>query len=404
MGGRLPKNGKIDYQEFERDLQTQIKIDKQVMDNLPKEKSPEVFQANLDCVQQIDPNRITRGFVVKVPYEEKKLALSLDLLNYIDLELKPKLDQNKLERWLNTCYRIPLNIPNDRNDNQLTFIQEQPMTQMAAAPVLKTDTTDKSSIKKKKVLSSKPEDRVYVIDETGVMVLNRDAKNKLIPEGIIDPESFFAGFVSDKPVNTGFLAPNVRYYERLTNTKKNAVNHIFMFEFEPRMASIIFHFREDYQTDNGVHEEKNFDIALPYLQYFIALNEVQNKLVINYDGYLTCTNKSVTSLADSLFQLPINNIDVYGHICWGTSKAITHKPGESPSQLAYRACQTFFTTPFNNHLPPRAIVEWPNYETWATKSKADPGIALKTKYNALGNGGTPNSIINQLRTKIGGTL
>lgn len=215
--------------------------------------------------------------------------------------------------------------------------------------------------KRKRATKAVPIDPVYVITKEGCVVCDKSGK----PKGFVSHKSIASEVIDSRPVDTGLMEKNIIWMRR--NQLPNMETHSVVFEFDPMQIRLPYR-----QKEGGTIEF--IQVYLPYVQFYLHVSVTSSgttgkqQLTLS-NGVISCTNQPVRSLDDPIYELPLNNIQDHGGICWGWGDGSKIHQLETDTPLAYakRICTTFFSIPFNTHLQPN----WPeglrSYADWTEK-------------------------------------
>lgn len=214
--------------------------------------------------------------------------------------------------------------------------------------------------KRKRATKSVPIDPVYVITKEGCVVCDKLGK----PKGFVSHKSIASEVIDSRPVDTGLMEKNIIWMRR--NQLPTMETHSVLFEFDPMQIRI------PYRQVEGKDIEF-LQIYLPYVQFYLHISSVptstgKQQLTLS-NGVISCTTQPIRSLDDHIYELPVNNIQDAGTICWGYGSGSKMHQLDTDTPLAYakRVCNTFFSIPFNTHLQPN----WPeglrSYAEWTEK-------------------------------------
>jgi hypothetical protein len=186
-----------------------------------------------------------------------------------------------------------------------------------------------------------------------------------IPIG--DVKDLFSENLQETPI----LDKNCIYYSSSVDSKTGLKTYVLIYEFDPRSVVINF--------DDGTKKFKTFNIALPYVQFYLKISQDKNGncIPLSDETYISCTKRPIKALSDQVFSLPMNNIYAEeGNICWGYNPIAKSK---DPFVMARTMCNNFFTIPFNDDLVPDPS-SIGGYAYWAAQTKANPMFILDANF------------------------
>lgn len=262
---------------------------------------------------------------------------------------------------------------------------------MEAATVVKEPKPRK--VLKRKKLTSDPENRVYVLSKEGMVVLDRNG-DECTMAGWIEPEVFLDSIQSDKPLESGILSKNLLYFNRkpISDSK---IDVSAIYQFDPTIISI------KYEKDGVV---KNYNLGMPYLQFYCKLSIVNGKNTISPVAYLTCSKAPIADLTSMTYVLPMNNVRADGSICWGYNNTLKFQENTPLFEMGRQAALAFFASTFNDHIPPTIITDLdspnpnPNrmtfYDVWHAKTIENPLFMTRANLNTCN---TAKNILALLR-------
>ncbi len=229
-----------------------------------------------------------------------------------------------------------------------------------ASPLAQTPTPAPAP-KRKRATRATPIDPIYVVSKEGCVVCDKAGK----PKGFVSHKSIASEVIDSRPIDTGLLEKNIIWMRR--NQVPNMETHSVLFEFDPMQIRI------PYRQVEGKDIEL-LQIYLPYVQFYLHISSVasgtagKQQLTLS-NSLISCTTQPIRSMDDALYELPINNIQDHGGICWGygSGSKLHQLDTDTPLAFARRICNTFFSIPFNTHLQPN----WPeglrSYAEWTEK-------------------------------------
>lgn len=237
---------------------------------------------------------------------------------------------------------------------------------------------------KKKVISKKQlldaasvENSIYIMDSKGVILCQTDKDDNVYTVGGLPYSAFFEEFKSKIPFETpGIMDKNVIKYK--IGTKGPSTYHYLFYEFNPRSVGISHRGRDN---DPSIM----YNISLPYVVFFTVIKE-SNGILLPMDNHtkVFAGNKPITSITQPLCRLPLGNIDYDGRICWGTGNGIQAKTSENATIFGNRIANSFFASPFNEHL-----IKRDNYpqgltsiKDWNDQTKLNPNFGQTLNYVA----------------------
>jgi hypothetical protein len=226
-----------------------------------------------------------------------------------------------------------------------------------------------SKAKRKKLRSN---DRpIFILGAEGIVVSSINESGKIKPLGIINEAEFVEALAITPNFTSEFLHKNVLWYKK--STLNNVVTYDVVYQFDPQIITIKRKVNE---------QEVNRSISLPFVQFLYSFRMVENRPVTN-KSFISCSPKSVSSVTDQLYSVPLHNIYPDGRICWGNGNSIDSAK-MTPFEYGYKLSQRFFTSPFNTDLRPLPVSEITNYEDWENKTKANPSFIMSVGFNRVG--------------------
>jgi hypothetical protein len=236
----------------------------------------------------------------------------------------------------------------------------------AAVSSEKPATPRKKRVTKKLPKEVQSEELMYIIDAAGVLVVkNQNNGESFVKEGFVEMEEFIKAIssINSPPINTGILAPEVRSFSRFTIENREFVTGIY--EITPRVVNIRYRGRAGYV---------NFDLALPYVQFYITAEKNGDKYVFNIFS-VSCTKTPLKSLDDKIYQLPLNNTYPEGRVCLGSMKLPDAKMTDF-NAFCRAVVNSYFTSDFNGDVNPTPVAGVSDYQMWQTATKKDPNFII----------------------------
>lgn len=153
-----------------------------------------------------------------------------------------------------------------------------------------------------------------------------------------------------------------------------------------------------------------YRISLPYIQYFI--NFISDGSNDRFNSmFMTCTTKSLTSLNDTVYKLPLPNVNTNGSVCVG-NMATGSSNGSNLVDKINSIITGFWQSNFNFDLSDSMIEFWNSnfpstneslyfrrFPDWVAKSNEDSLFGLKATYHPIGI--ARNLIRNDLASRNG---
>lgn len=263
------------------------------------------------------------------------------------------------------------------------------MTAVAAGVPLTENKT-----KRTKTIDPAADNKMVLIDESGAYLLSKEKNGKVKPIGILELEHLSEVFSKKLPSKTGFMPSSCFNLETVFGIKSGKEFYLSCHQFNPCVLELKF------QVTASAY--KYFTIGLPYVQFFIIVQRYQGKYSRLDNSYVSCTNKPIRSLNDTLYQLPLHNIyRDHLKICFGRQEMPSNH-NLSPAVYTEQICQDFLSSTFNSDLTPHAVTGCETYEEWAQNTSKNPNFALQVKYPAITADiySTPANILTQMYNSL----
>lgn len=250
-------------------------------------------------------------------------------------------------------------------------------------------TVAETKVKRTKSIDPKADNKIIVIDDSGIFLMEKSSTGKVKPIGILELEHLSEVFSVKQPFKSNFITQSCFSIDSFSSPKTHKEYFILAYQFNPFTLEIKFQTSGDYRY---------FTIGLPYVQFFVALQRYQEKYARVGNTYITCTTTPVRSLEDPLFRIPLNNVDPSsGNICFGKQEMPqNHKL--SPSAYGQEICQGFLNSPFNSDLTPYPVPGFETYTEWAANFVKNPKMALEGKFLTIGY--TPRHLIESITNSL----
>ena len=216
---------------------------------------------------------------------------------------------------------------------------------------------------------NQPDNLIFLLAREGVFALQRDdTKDTVKMLGTFDLAKCIEVIKSDKEVILPIFIKNLIHFEQNNNIYK------LILEYNPFMYTMALNLRTGQAT-------AKYEIYLPYMQFYLQIQDLGTHLKIS-NSRVSCTNKPLSSLEDTVYVPPLYNIYGNGTICYGSQAALTHST--SVFEHAKKFVDSFFSSEFSVDIGMKGPPEFPNIDAYVKLSKERPHDVLLAKFQPMG--------------------